>query len=358
MENTLTPAQWGEQYRERRPSLVICTEKLRDLVSDLLSQKGIGAFQLEARTKSVESFIEKLERKSGQYADPLSEMTDLVGLRVVTYYQEDVSEVCKLIESEFTCDKDNSIDKTGALAANEFGYNGVHYIASLTATRKQLPEWTQCAAIWCELQVRTALQHAWAAIEHKLNYKAGFTTTPELKRGLYRLSALLELADEEFARLRTISDELVESQRERIQRGDQEATINSSSLAAYLEASDLLQKLTTIAMQSGWVVANQSPRDQKRFDLDSDDFLKILGRSGIETFADLERAMASALESAQPLKQLLNAFEAGQMNPDASALDLASFLILGASSEPEANGADIYSPPVLAVIASVAKPGD
>jgi putative GTP pyrophosphokinase len=60
----------------------------------------------------------------------------------------------------------------------------------------------QYADIRAEIQVRTALQHAWSAVHHKLEYKSSTEAPPELRRRLFRLSALFELADEQFSELR------------------------------------------------------------------------------------------------------------------------------------------------------------
>ncbi|MBC7752368.1 MAG: hypothetical protein H7Z73_11760 [Candidatus Saccharibacteria bacterium] len=43
---------------------------------------------LESRTKDVTSFREKVARSSKAYGDPLSEINDLCGLRVIAYYQD------------------------------------------------------------------------------------------------------------------------------------------------------------------------------------------------------------------------------------------------------------------------------
>lgn len=56
----------------------------------------------------------------------------------------------------------------------------------------------------------TVLQHAWATISHKLDYKSEVDVPRELRRSLFRLSALLELADKEFVDLRRRTEELQE----------------------------------------------------------------------------------------------------------------------------------------------------
>ena len=48
----------------------------------------------------------------------LDEITDLSGIRVITYYTDTVDQISKLIENEFIIDRDNSIDKRKSLDQN------------------------------------------------------------------------------------------------------------------------------------------------------------------------------------------------------------------------------------------------
>lgn len=94
------------------------------------------------------------------------------------------------------------MDKAAALDPDRFGYLSVHYTASLSPARRKLAEWRPYADIRAEVQFRTALQHAWSAVQHKLEYKSSIEAPRELRRRLFRLSALFELADEQFSELR------------------------------------------------------------------------------------------------------------------------------------------------------------
>ena len=50
-----------------------------------------------------------------------------------------------------------------------------------------------------EIQIRSILQHAWAEIEHDLCYKNSTPLPRKIKRRMYRLAGVLELADKEFS---------------------------------------------------------------------------------------------------------------------------------------------------------------
>src|SRR4051794_24466750 len=103
-----SPADWGEEFRDRRPLHVAFAERLRGLLSALLEAEEIDPIQVTARGKDVASFVEKLTRKEGRYSNPLDDMTDLSGARVVVHYLSEVQRVGGLITREFDVDPDQS----------------------------------------------------------------------------------------------------------------------------------------------------------------------------------------------------------------------------------------------------------
>src|ERR1041384_2055216 len=185
-------------YELKRPLYIEFTEKVKSLLESLLTTSNIKYQVVEKRTKNIQSFREKISRANKQYSDPLREVTDLAGLRIIVYYLEDVNAACQMIEREFNIDREASVDKGLLLQPNEFGYRSVHYIASLSDSRKALLEWAAYDGLVAEIQVRTVLQHAWAAISHALQYKKEQDIPSVFRRRLSRLSSLLELSDEEF----------------------------------------------------------------------------------------------------------------------------------------------------------------
>ena len=83
------------EYRDvRRPVLESLGGLLHSLLSALLNSASIDVGQIEHRVKTVESFVGKIERKA--YDKPFEETKDLLGLRVITYYNDDVHRVSEL----------------------------------------------------------------------------------------------------------------------------------------------------------------------------------------------------------------------------------------------------------------------
>jgi putative GTP pyrophosphokinase len=175
--------------------------KLKTLLQELLSSAEARVHSVDTRVKTRESLQRKLTKTEGKYQH-LAQITDLCGARIITYFEDDVDAVAKLVEAEFKIDWLNSIDKRASRDVDRFGYASVHYIASLKGSRTSLLEYSRFQSIKFEVQIRSILQHTWAEIEHDLQYKSQESVPRELRRKFARLAGLLEIADAEFMGVR------------------------------------------------------------------------------------------------------------------------------------------------------------
>jgi predicted RNase H-like nuclease/ppGpp synthetase/RelA/SpoT-type nucleotidyltranferase len=182
-------------YTQRRPQLVQSTDRYLAAVTALLDDAGINYLSVTARTKSVASFAAKADRHvDGRrlYADPLSEITDQIGLRVITYLRDDVAAVARLLGQEMRLldDRDMGVETA---SEGRWGYASRHLL--LAVEGEQQP---------ASVQVRTVLQHAWAEFEHDVRYKGSIPEedAPDLDRRFTLAAGLLELADREFSAIR------------------------------------------------------------------------------------------------------------------------------------------------------------
>jgi hypothetical protein len=172
-------------------------------------------------------------------------------VRIITYYEDDAELVASIIHHEFEVDTKHSVDKSTELEVDEFGYRSLHFVVHLGESRRRLAEWRTLAAFSAEIQVRSVLQHAWAAISHKLDNKRTSQAPPELRRRLFRLSALLELADEGFSELRDAGQEVAAHYRREVDRGELELPLNLDSLRQYLEEKAALPRWAQLATAAG-----------------------------------------------------------------------------------------------------------
>jgi ppGpp synthetase/RelA/SpoT-type nucleotidyltranferase len=171
-----------------RPTFEAFTSNIEQLLRLLLTAHKIEFLSIETRTKTIDSFTRKLERqdKEDKYKQ-IHDMTDLSGLRIVAYYQKDVDVICKIVEDNFSIDKENSTDKVEILAPDRFGYLSIHYIVSLNKDRETLAEYKAFKSLKAEVQIRTVLQHAWAVIDRKLRYNQEEDIPSEVRRKLFRI---------------------------------------------------------------------------------------------------------------------------------------------------------------------------
>lgn len=230
------------QYDEKIRLYESFAREVEHQVKLLLDSCGISYNSIGHRVKTRASLAEKIDRKNGKYSK-LEDITDIAGVRVITYYSEDVDCVADIIESEFDVDRINSIDKRAALEPDKFGYCSVHYVVKMSSERLALREFQMYQGMSCEIQIRSVLQHAWAEIEHDTGYKSEKPIPRELRRSFSRIAGLLEIADKEF---NTIRRELSEYKKEATEKISKEEFLNKEIDAVIIDV--IIQSNTNIRL--------------------------------------------------------------------------------------------------------------
>lgn len=287
---------WTDQFQLERGTYSLLAEKVSGLLLDLLKSQRIDHVQIEHRAKSISSLKDKLERKGGEYTC-LKDVTDLAGVRIILYYTEDVDRVGDLIRQEFEVDENHSIQKSTELTHDQFGYLSDHYVVRLNPERTKLLEWRALVGHQVEIQIRTTTQHAWAAIEHKLRYKAPQEIPKELKRRLSRLSALFEIADEQFSSLRTATQQLEAEYENSVRNGDLDLGLDSKSLVAYTSTADTCSRFRHAIEEAGYEIRPvDDAKSRARLVRDRRDLLTALRGTGFESVAGLDREIKKILD--------------------------------------------------------------
>lgn len=209
---------------------------IKSLISNILT-----SHQISFRVKDRDSLSNKLLRKNNKYNN-INQITDLVGLRIITYFEDDIDKIAEIFKNEFEIDYPNSIDKRN-VDADKFGYRSLHYVASLNKARLNLTEYKKFKGLKFEVQIRSILQHSWAEIEHDLGYKGANEIPKTAKRTFYRVAALLEQADIEFVKLRKEIENHEILIKEQIINSSPNIEIDKAALIAFIKESNALQKL-------------------------------------------------------------------------------------------------------------------
>ena len=293
-----------EQYHERLPLYQRLAELADEAVRKALKEQHVTVTVMEHRVKAENSLAGKLELKGAKY-HTLDDVTDIVGMRIVTFYSADVDKVAAIINELFVVDWDNSIDKRKLHRLDSFGYNSLHYIcrlkdpsnlpcsgdASVTPPKQGEPE--RLYQLPFEIQMRTALQHVWSTLDHDIVYKGGGVNVPdEYRRQFNRLAGMLELVDEEFSRLRNV---LTDYRRQMLalEASGQldKVDLNSDTFRRYLEAQPFARLNKRIA------AINQA----ELYPVPMMPFLRVLQKLGFETLGEVNRLIEEHSDDAYRL---------------------------------------------------------
>ena len=279
------------QYRETLPAYRKLRAAAEKFLKEKIRQNGLFISSCSSRVKTTDSLAGKLELKGMKYRT-LDDITDIVGLRVITFYSNEVDKIAALAEQLFDVDWDQSVDKRKMYGHDRFGYMSLHYICRIPKSVYYDKETPELNSIPFELQMRTVLQHAWASIYHDTGYKTDVEVPVEYLRGLSRLSGLLEIADEEFKNIRINLEEYRRKTKALIKNGSlKDISLNGDSFANYMELKPFDNLNRRIAAINNAEIEEVSPRP----------YFAIFRAMELETLEDLEQLIKDNSDDAYQL---------------------------------------------------------
>jgi hypothetical protein len=233
-------------------------------------------------------------------------VTDLVGLRVITYFEDGVDRVGKLVEARLAVDFHHSTDKRASRDAARFGYRSLHYVCR--AGGDALP-----AEARYEIQARTLLEHAWAEIEHDLGYKSRDAVPADVRRRLNRLAGLLELADQEFVAIRRELLDYADALPRLIASADAAVPLDALSLRELLDCAEARELDAAIAHGLGKALGDEP--------FYPDYLIRMLASSGIASVGAAREGLARHRRAIVAMVQPYFAFAAStwRLSPDGMA---------------------------------------
>ena len=266
-----------EEYREQLPLLREAADSVYARLKATLDEAGLLVAAIEYRVKAEDSLAGKLELKGSKYRS-LADITDIIGMRVITFYIDDVDKVASAVERLFDVDWENSVDKRKIHEIDSFGYLSLHYICSMPDFPYRF-----------EIQMRTVLQHAWANMNHDTGYKSGVEVPREYLRNLSRLAGMLELVDEQFSIIRSELTDYRRRVRSLVASGNlDDAPLDGDTYRSYLE----LDPFGTLNRRIASV--NQAEIQ----DVSLLPFLAVFKGMGLRTLGDIARLIKDYSEGA------------------------------------------------------------
>ena len=266
-----------QEYRQNLPLLNQTADSVRASLKKALDDAGLIIAALECRVKTEHSLAGKLELKGSKYAS-LGDLTDIIGLRVITFYIDDVDKVASAVERLFTVDWENSVDKRKLHDIDSFGYLSLHYICSTPGCPYRF-----------EIQMRTVLQHAWANMNHDTGYKSGVEIPTRYRRDMSRIAGMLELIDDEFSRIRTE----INDYRRRVQ-----ALVASGNLADVALDGDSFRSFLAIEPFKNLNRKIAAVNQAEIQDVSLLQFLPVFKGMGFKTLGDIENLIKQYSEAA------------------------------------------------------------
>jgi putative GTP pyrophosphokinase len=276
-----------EEFHSRIDHFTDLRKTTKTLIERILEQEHIHVQSVQARVKRPAKIRTKYTNPDKDYKC-LSDLPDVVGLRIITYYSDEIDSVATILRREFSVqfEDDKRLSKPG-----EFGYSALHLDCNYSPTRLQQTEYKPFGVTKFEVQVTTILGHAWAEMQHGPYDDKGSSPRDE-QRAFHRLAAVLELADKEFLQARQERERRQLNASVRVAAMAPEIEISSESIKAFIEETPIATELDT----------DLSSLMERAVEPDvSLDYVESLSRrieeAGFKTVQELEKSLTAAKDA-------------------------------------------------------------
>ena len=312
------------------------SDRIRNLVQNLIERDDIEIYKIEAKTKTPEEFAKGMAGKVP--ATCFSDIPDFVTIGILLRFPEDIGKVEKIISEEFTIDTDRSTPASALDDPLRFGYPAASYTLTLSERRTVLREWKKYKGILFALDIRTMLQEVWAAVLPKVKLNVNVNLDPvtrkKMERKLIRIASLLEEADEGFLSLYETSKNafLVPVTEERIFAGKEVSVMDASRVYSidelynwFAERPEILEKWSDAALKAGFPAYAPAPEYLRA---SFENLCTVFKAADIDTLDEVDKFMLNLDENDRGINQLQNINEAFEKNVKNWRVDAYSALFL------------------------------
>lgn len=224
--------QIKSEYKKRVDRYESLKDEVIYILQKEIKEKSIPIHDISGRVKKLDSLIEKATKRDIQ--NPLDEINDICGIRVICLFLSDITAIGKIIENCFEIKvKDNKLLQK---PEEQFGYMSIHFIGQIPADFHG-HRYDGLKDFEFEIQLRTIAMHSWSTISHYLDYKSKHSIPSHLRKDFNALSALFYLADSHFELFFKAREESKKSADNKIKKdkGLQEEEINFDTLSAFVK---------------------------------------------------------------------------------------------------------------------------
>ncbi len=223
-----------KEFDKRKEQLADLAKATENLLQTILKVEDISVHSIQVRVKDRAKLKSKYCKPDKDYRG-LDDISDLVGLRIITYYSDEIDRIAGIVTREFA--PIGSIDDKRLGQPETFGYSALHVDCGYSQRRLESTEYKRFAKAKIEIQITTVIGHAWAEMHHSW-YDAENSPTDENRR-FHRLAAVLELAEQEFLEIRKKKDDRERIASVRVAAKALEVLLTPESLKAFIEQGNL-----------------------------------------------------------------------------------------------------------------------
>jgi ppGpp synthetase/RelA/SpoT-type nucleotidyltranferase len=212
----------------------MCEETVR-LIRAILDVKKVKVQAIYGRVKAKDKLKSKYCKSAKDYKR-LDDIADLIGLRIITYYSDEIDRIKEIIVGEF--EERGPLDDKRTGRPDSFGYSALHMDCAYSRKRLENIELQPFADTRFEIQITTVIGHAWAEMHHAW-YDSGDSPKEEERR-FHRLAAVLELAEQEFLEIRRKKEQRERSASLQVAAESPDIPITLESLKAFIEQKNIV----------------------------------------------------------------------------------------------------------------------
>lgn len=201
LKNMLTDSEFSIQGQ---CAINLMITKIDIINTFLLMKTGRNYIQMKTgRLKSYDSVCKKMQKKGldMNFAQAVEKINDLIGVRAVCAYVDDIYKVADLIQKQ----QDIRIIKIKDYIKQpkKSGYQSLHLILEIAIPFQNENQWVKL-----ELQLRTAAMDYWANLDHQLRYKRGQKQAAVINEELQQCASMISQLDQKMLAIRKKIDKI------------------------------------------------------------------------------------------------------------------------------------------------------